>query len=64
MNHQWSKGEVAEALLHDALRRHAGRPTGCFSLLRVASELHIAQLFATTTELRHGGDQLQLRVPR
>jgi len=49
VNHQWSKGEVAEALLRDALDEHAGLANGCFSLLRGMSELHIAQLFATTT---------------
>lgn len=50
VNHQWSKGVFAEELLRDALRDHAGLDNACFSLLRGMSELHIAQLFATTTK--------------
>ncbi|MGA9693561.1 MAG: hypothetical protein WBR33_19370 [Pseudonocardiaceae bacterium] len=49
VNHQWSKGLEAEALLRDALGGHAGLSNACFSLLRGMSELHIAKLFAATT---------------
>lgn len=48
VNHQWSKGAEAEALLDAALREHAGLATGCFSLLRGLSELGICRLFAAT----------------
>jgi hypothetical protein len=48
VNHQWSKGLDAEALLRDALSGHAGLNNACFSLLRGMSELHIAQLFSAT----------------
>jgi hypothetical protein len=46
INHQWSKGLEAEALLRDALLAHAGMANAYFSLLRGMSELHIASLFA------------------
>ncbi|WP_433307451.1 hypothetical protein ACQP2F_10850 [Actinoplanes sp. CA-030573] len=46
INHQWSKGVVAEGLLRDAVIAHAGLTEPYFSLLRSLSELHIAQLFA------------------
>ncbi len=49
VNHQWSKGVAAEALLSDALSEHAGLGNACFSLLRGMSELSIARLFASTT---------------
>jgi hypothetical protein len=49
INHQWSKGLPAEALLRDALEAHAGLPEAYFSLLRGMSELHIASLFAKHT---------------
>jgi hypothetical protein len=46
VNHQWSKGIDAEAMLNEALAAHAGVTNGYFSLLRGLSELHIARLFA------------------
>ena len=46
VNHQWSKGIEAEALLRQALAVHGGVTTAYFSLLRGLSELHIARLFA------------------
>jgi hypothetical protein len=49
VNHQWSKGLVAEGLLQQALASHAGLTDAYFSLLRPLSELHIAQLFARHT---------------
>ncbi|MFC7549377.1 hypothetical protein [Plantactinospora sp. GCM10030261] len=49
VNHQWSKGVEAEALLRDAVTEHAGRVEPYFSLLRSLSELHIARLFAQFT---------------
>lgn len=49
INHQWSKGVVAEGLLRDAVTAHTGLTEPYFSLLRSLSELHIAQLFARYT---------------
>ncbi|WP_203729087.1 hypothetical protein [Paractinoplanes durhamensis] len=49
INHQWSKGVVAEGLLRAAVTAHAGLTEPYFSLLRSLSELHIAQLFARHT---------------
>lgn len=49
INHQWSKGLPAEALLREALTAHAGLTGAYFSLLRGMSELHIASLFARIT---------------
>ncbi|GLY07445.1 hypothetical protein Acsp01_78240 [Actinoplanes sp. NBRC 101535] len=49
VNHQWSKGEVAEGMLRDAVAAYAGLTDAYFSLLRPLSELHIAQLFADHT---------------
>jgi hypothetical protein len=49
VNHQWSKGVVAEGLLRAALTGHAGLVDPYFSLLRTLSELHIAKLFAPVT---------------
>nr|MDT0659690.1 hypothetical protein [Micromonospora sp. DSM 115978] len=49
INHQWSKGVVAEGLLREALTAHAGLVEPYFSLLRPLSELHIARLFAEIT---------------
>ena len=49
VNHQWSKGVVAEGLLRDAVAAYAGLTDPYFSLLRPLSELHIAQLFAGYT---------------
>jgi UDP-N-acetyl-alpha-D-muramoyl-L-alanyl-L-glutamate epimerase len=46
INHQWSKGVVAEGLLRQAVTAHAGLTEPYFSLLRQLSELHIAQLYA------------------
>ena len=46
INHQWSKGVVAEGLLRSAVIAHSGLTEPYFSLLRSLSELHIAQLFA------------------
>ncbi|BCJ45624.1 hypothetical protein GCM10010168_90420 [Actinoplanes ianthinogenes] len=46
VNHQWSKGVLAEGLLRDAVTAHTGLVDPYFSLLRTLSELHIAQLFA------------------
>jgi UDP-N-acetyl-alpha-D-muramoyl-L-alanyl-L-glutamate epimerase len=46
INHQWSKGVVAEGLLRAAVIAYAGLTEPYFSLLRSLSELHIAQLFA------------------
>ncbi|WP_433385187.1 hypothetical protein ACQPZX_11140 [Actinoplanes sp. CA-142083] len=46
INHQWSKGVVAEGLLRAAVIAHSGLTEPYFSLLRSLSELHIAQLFA------------------
>jgi UDP-N-acetyl-alpha-D-muramoyl-L-alanyl-L-glutamate epimerase len=46
INHQWSKGLVAEGLLRDAVIAYAGLTEPYFSFLRSLSELHIAQLFA------------------
>ena len=51
VNHQWSKSEDAEALLHDVLGPQAGLGAGSyFSLLRPYSELQIARHFAALTE--------------
>ncbi|WIN00757.1 hypothetical protein ACTOB_001891 [Actinoplanes oblitus] len=49
VNHQWSKGVLAEGLLRDAVTAHTGLMDPYFSLLRTLSELHIAQLFAGHT---------------
>jgi hypothetical protein len=49
INHQWSKGVLAEGLLRAAVTAHAGLTEPYFSLLRSLSELHIAQLFARYT---------------
>ncbi|WP_092557560.1 hypothetical protein [Actinoplanes derwentensis] len=49
VNHQWSKGVVAEGLLRDAVAAYTGLVDPYFSLLRTLSELHIAQLFAGYT---------------
>ncbi len=49
VNHQWSKGVLAEGLLRDAVAAHTGLVDPYFSLLRTLSELHIAQLFADHT---------------
>jgi len=49
VNHQWSKGVVAEGLLRAAVTAHTGLTEPYFSLLRSLSELHIAQLFAHYT---------------
>ncbi|MFB9332602.1 hypothetical protein [Actinoplanes octamycinicus] len=49
VNHQWSKGVLAEGLLRDAVTAHTGLVDPYFSLLRTLSELHIAQLFAGHT---------------
>ncbi|GAA3349227.1 UDP-N-acetyl-alpha-D-muramoyl-L-alanyl-L-glutamat e epimerase [Amorphoplanes nipponensis] len=49
INHQWSKGVLAEGLLRAAVTAHAGLTEPYFSLLRSLSELHIAQLFARHT---------------
>ena len=49
INHQWSKGVVAEGLLRTAVIAYAGLTEPYFSLLRSLSELHIAQLFARHT---------------
>nr|WP_189077768.1 hypothetical protein [Mangrovihabitans endophyticus] len=49
VNHQWSKGVVAEGLLRAAVTAHTGLTEPYFSLLRTLSELHIAQLFAQHT---------------
>ncbi|MEU4622972.1 hypothetical protein AB0G04_23745 [Actinoplanes sp. NPDC023801] len=49
VNHQWSKGVLAEGLLRDAVTAYAGVTDAYFSLLRPLSELHIAQLFAGHT---------------
>jgi UDP-N-acetyl-alpha-D-muramoyl-L-alanyl-L-glutamate epimerase len=46
INHQWSKGVLAEGLLRQAVTAHAGLTEPYFSLLRQLSELHIAQLYA------------------
>lgn len=49
VNHQWSKGVLAEGLLRAAVTAHTGLVDPYFSLLRTLSELHIAQLFAGHT---------------
>jgi hypothetical protein len=49
VNHQWSKGVVAEGLLRAAVTAHAGLTEPYFSLLRSLSELQIAQLFTHYT---------------
>jgi len=49
INHQWSKGVVAEGMLRAAVIAYAGLTEPYFSLLRSLSELHIAQLFARHT---------------
>jgi hypothetical protein len=49
VNHQWSKGVLAEGLLRSAVTAHTGLVDPYFSLLRTLSELHIAQLFAGHT---------------
>ncbi|GAA2668938.1 hypothetical protein Apa02nite_047290 [Actinoplanes palleronii] len=49
VNHQWSKGVLAEGLLRSAVAAHTGLVDPYFSLLRTLSELHIAQLFAGHT---------------
>jgi len=51
VNHQWSKSERAEALLHDMLGPQAGLSAGAyFSLLRPYSELQIARYFSGLRE--------------
>lgn len=51
VNHQWSKSEDAEALLHDVLGPQAGLSAGAyFSLLRPYSELQIARYFSALRE--------------
>ncbi|WP_229073734.1 hypothetical protein [Actinoplanes sp. DH11] len=49
VNHQWSKGAIAEGLLRDAVTAYTGLADPYFSLLRTLSELHIAKLFAGHT---------------
>jgi UDP-N-acetyl-alpha-D-muramoyl-L-alanyl-L-glutamate epimerase len=49
VNHQWSKGAVAEGLLRAAVTAQAGLTEPYFSLLRSLSELDIARLFARYT---------------
>ncbi|WP_122982014.1 hypothetical protein [Actinoplanes teichomyceticus] len=49
VNHQWSKGVLAEGLLRAAVTAHTGLTEPYFSLLRTLSELHIARLFAGHT---------------
>jgi UDP-N-acetyl-alpha-D-muramoyl-L-alanyl-L-glutamate epimerase len=49
VNHQWSKGVVAEGLLRAAVTAHSGLTEPYFSLLRSLSELQIAQLFTHYT---------------
>lgn len=49
VNHQWAKSIESHTLLREALREHAGLTNAAFSLLGGMSELHIAQLFATTS---------------
>jgi hypothetical protein len=44
VNHQWSKGEEFEEGFRGVLARHVGME--CFSMLRSASELWVAQRFA------------------
>lgn len=46
VNHQWSKGLEAEALLREAIASQAGVADAYFSLLGGMSELHIAKLVA------------------
>ena len=51
VNHQWSKSEEAEGLLHDMIGPQAGLSPGAyFSLLRPYSEIQIARYFATLRE--------------
>ncbi len=51
VNHQWSKSEDAEKLLHEMLGPQAGLSAGAyFSLLRPYSEVHIARYFAALTD--------------
>jgi len=51
VNHQWSKSEEAEGLLHDMLGPQAGLSAGAyFSLLRPYSELQIARYFSSLRE--------------
>jgi len=51
VNHQWSKSDQAEVLLHDALGPQAGLSAGAyFSLLRPYSELQIARYFSSLRE--------------
>jgi len=51
VNHQWSKSEEAEGLLHDMLGPQAGLSAGAyFSLLRPYSELKIARYFSGLRE--------------
>jgi hypothetical protein len=46
VNHQFSKGAVAERLLAEAVRASVAPDLTCFSFLRPASELAIARAFA------------------
>jgi hypothetical protein len=51
VNHQWSKSEEAEGLMHDMLGPQAGLSAGAyFSLLRPYSEVQIARYFAALPE--------------
>jgi hypothetical protein len=51
VNHQWSKSEEAEELLHEMIGPQAGLSAGAyFSLLRPYSEIQIARYFATLRE--------------
>jgi hypothetical protein len=51
VNHQWSKSNEAEQLLHDVLGPQAGLSAGAyFSLLRPYSELQIARFFSSLRE--------------
>jgi len=51
VNHQWSKSEEAEGLLHDMLGPQAGLSAGAyFSLLRPYSEIQIARYFSSLRE--------------
>ncbi len=46
VNHQWSKGPEAEALIADAIEAQSGVAGASFSLLRAWTELRIARAYA------------------
>lgn len=48
VNHQWSKGDAFEAMLHDFIHQHVASDLTYFSLLRPFSEIAVTASFART----------------